>query len=218
MNKKHWLAIGALCASSSYAAQAREPILAPCDRCELIYHAMPGQIQWLGVLKSAGAPLQVRGTVRDAAGRPTPNIVVYIHHTNAQGIYPGATRAEPHGTLRAWARTDALGRYGFDTIRPAAYPAAPDQRREPAHIHMQILEPGRCSYYIDDLLFADDPLLTPARRSQALLHPRAGRGLQHAIENAGVWQIERDVVLGQNVAAYPQCAEQAQSQAQPTRG
>lgn len=208
MNKKHWLAIGVLGASSAYASQAHEPILAPCDRCELIYSAMPRQIQWLGVLKSAGAPLQVRGTVRDAAGRPTPNIVVYIHQTNAQGIYPGATRAEPHGTLRAWARTDALGRYGFNTILPAAYPSHANQRGEPAHIHMMVLEPKRCSYYIDDILFSDDPQISAERRDRALIAPRGGRGLQIALrDEQDGWQLERDIVLGQNIANYADCGK-----------
>lgn len=207
MHAHHWLLIAAFGLSSTSASIPHEPILAPCDRCDMIFDALPADMSWRGVLQAHGEPLEIRGTVRDAAGTPVPNIIVYIHQTDAQGNYPEATSTRPHGALRAWARTDALGRYGFNTIRPGAYPRRGDRPSEPAHVHMMVLEPGRCGYYIDDLLFSDDPLISGSRRDSALKSPRGGRGLQIALRNEQTWQVERDITLGLNVSNYQRCGQ-----------
>jgi hypothetical protein len=49
------------------------------------------------------------GVVRNSRGAPTANVIVYAYHTNAEGIYP--TARNRHGKLKAWALTDAQGRY-----------------------------------------------------------------------------------------------------------
>jgi len=187
-----------------------EPILGPCENCELIYQAMPSRLSNLSATPNAdGEALHLSGTVRDAAGTPKANVVVYIYHTDVHGNYPGASATQPHGQLRAWARTDAQGHYGFDAIRPASYPARAGQTRQPAHIHMHLLEPGRCSYYLADVLFSDDPLLSKTRRAAALMNARGGRGLQRPTRDAsGVWQIKRDIVVGLNIPNYSECGKQ----------
>ena len=207
MHRLFWLAGAVLLLNTQVAARQPEPILAPCDRCELIYQGMPANLASISPLPGAeGARLELRGTVRSIAGKAMPGVIVYIHHTDAQGNYPSATPAQPHGLLRGWARTDALGRYGFNTIRPAAYPARADQQREPAHVHMMLLEPGRCSYYIDDVLFADDSLMSSQQREQALSKPRGGRGLQVVFpDDDDGWRVERDIVAGLNIANYSAC-------------
>jgi len=153
-----------------------------------------------------GKELHLRGTVRAPSGKPKANVIVYIYHTDAQGNYLGASATQPHGQLRAWFRIDAQGRYGFDTIRPATYRAQDGSTREPARIHMHLLEPGRCSYYLDDLLFSDDLQLSASRHASALVQPRGGRGLQRPKRNAdGVWQVQRAIAVGLNIPNYSEC-------------
>jgi protocatechuate 3,4-dioxygenase beta subunit len=111
------------------------------------------------------------------------------------------TSAAPNGRLRGWARSDARGEYRFDTIRPGPYPGRP----APQHIHMHVLEVGRCTYYIGDVMFTDDPRLTAELRASAA-RDRAGSGVVTPERDAnGVWQAERDIRLGLNVPGYDAC-------------
>jgi protocatechuate 3,4-dioxygenase beta subunit len=140
-----------------------------------------------------GTPLVIEGVVRTAGGKPAPGIVVYAYHTDDTGIYPRAQNR--HGRLRGWARADAEGRYRFDTIRPRAYPG----RRIPEHVHMHVIEPGKGTYYIDEIRFEDDPLISAANRAT---EERGGKGLALP-ERAGTgWRVRRDIVLGQNIPGY----------------
>jgi protocatechuate 3,4-dioxygenase beta subunit len=68
---------------------------------------------------------------------------------------------------------------------------------------MHVIEVGRCSYYIDELLFDDDPRLTPEKR-RGMGTGRGGIGIVRPTKDAaGVWQVTRDIVLGQGVNGYP---------------
>jgi protocatechuate 3,4-dioxygenase beta subunit len=147
--------------------------------------------------------------VFDPAGDPASGVVVYAYQTNDRGIYPPDDRyrglaASHHGLLRGWAMTDAEGRYSFATIRPAGYPDSD----LPAHVHMHVLEIGRCTYYIDDILFEDDPRLTE-RKKASMISGRGGSGLvTPPRDSAGVWVVRRDIHLGKNIPGYGQCARQ----------
>ena len=185
-----------------------EPIVGlPCEGCEAVFEGQPATLEWqarIAPKDEPGEALRITGTVHDLAGRAAPNIIVYVYHTNAQGIYPTDERlkglaAFRHGRLRGWARTDASGRYQFDTIRPAGYPGTD----LPEHVHMHIIEPGRCTYYIDDVMFDDDPRLTAAKRQQ-LTQGRGGYGVATPVQDAaGAWLVTRDIVLGEAVPGYP---------------
>ena len=73
-----------------------------------------------------------------------------------------------------------------------------------AHVHMHVLEPGRCTYYIGDIVFTDDAQLTEA---QAERHRRArgGSGVTTPrLEADGGWLVQRDVLLGVGVPDYPE--------------
>lgn len=186
----------------------REPIVGlPCEGCEAVFEGLPTDVDWrtrIAAVAEPGERMQLEGTVRDAAGRVVGGVLVYAYHTDARGLYPRATAppgpaAARHGRLRGWAKSDARGRYRFDTIRPAGYPDSD----LPAHVHMHVLEPGRCTYYIDDLLFADDPRLTSNRR-QAMTPGRGGDGVASPTQDArGTWRAVRDIVLGANIPGYP---------------
>jgi protocatechuate 3,4-dioxygenase beta subunit len=87
-------------------------------------------------------------------------------------------------------RTDAEGNYRFDTIRPAPYPG----RADPAHIHMTVKEPGRREYWIDEVVFTDDSLVTPRYRSR--VGNRGGNGIvTPSRDSTGAWVARRDIVL-----------------------
>ena len=151
-----------------------------------------------------GEPLVIRGTVFAATGRPAAGVIVYAYQTDAHGLYPpdpgGSGRPSVrHGRLRGWARTDAAGEYRFDTIRPAGYPGT----GIPQHVHMHVIEPGRCTYYLDDLLFDDDPRLTATARENHD-HGRGGRGIAVPTKGSdGIWSVRRDIRLGENIPGYP---------------
>ena len=192
------LALGG-CARDGGAA---EPVVGrPCEGCEIVFEGMPaapGASARIAPEGEPGEPMAVEGTVRDGAGRPVPGIVVYAYQTDATGIYPRA--ATRHGRLRGWARTGPDGGYRFDTIRPAGYPGT----AIPQHVHFHVLEPGRCTYYVDDLLFDDDPRLTEAERERQ--QGRGGPGIARPERDAtGIWRARRDLVLGERVPGYDEC-------------
>ena len=91
-------------------------------------------------------------------------------------------------------KTDKLGRYEFQTIRPGAYP----NRKDPQHIHTIIKEPNGTFYWIDDFQFDDDPLLTGKAKSNQ--QKRGGSGILSARKNEnGIWVATRDIILRLNV-------------------
>ena len=153
----------------SMIGYAQEPIVGlPCEGCEAVFEGLPDALSAVARLAPAdepGEPMRIVGTIRDAEGHPAAGVIVYAYHTDAHGIYPrderlSGTTAYRHGRLRGWVVSDANGRYRFDTIRPAQYP----QGETPAHVHMHVIEPGCCTYYIASIHFTDDRLLSATER------------------------------------------------------
>ncbi len=147
--------------------------------------------------------MRIEGRVLGSDGEPAAGVIVYAYHTDRRGIYPKdddlrGQAAYRHGRLRAWVETDAEGRYRFDTIRPASYP----ETTIAAHVHMHVLEPGCCTYWIDSIHFLDDPYLT--RREREGQDDRGGSGLvAPERDEDGTWVVTRDIVLGEGVPGYP---------------
>ena len=183
----------------------------PCEGCEAVFTGMPEKLESAARIAprgEAGETMIITGRVLDSAGKPRAHVIVYAYHTDASGIYPPPAKslgaaADRHGRLRGWAVTDRDGRYSFTTIRPASYPG----RRIPAHVHMHVIEPGCATYYIDELVFTDDPLLTPAERGQHQEN-RAGSGITAPRwdKASGTWRVRRDINLGLNIPGHPGCA------------
>lgn len=178
----------------------REPVIGSCDGCEAVFEGLPSQLESTGRIAPVGergVPLRITGVVRDRQGRPAAGIIVYAYQTDAGGLYPAANTR--HGRLRGWVKSDASGQYRFDTIRPGGYP----NTDIPQHVHMHVIEPGRATYYIDEIVFADDPRLTPTARKQA----GTGRGGEAVVtptrDRDGTLLVTRDIVLGLNVPGYP---------------
>lgn len=201
--------IGGARAQEATGSRAIEPIISlPCEGCEAVFQGLPDTLKATARIAPSGEPgepMRIAGTVYDRSGQPAPGIIIYAYHTDARGIYPPNARFEGqaayrHGRLRGWAETDERGRYRFETIRPASYPDSDI----PAHVHMHLIEPGCCTYYIPSIRFADDPFLS--REDLKRLHEsHGGRALARPSRNDdGVWVVTRDIVLGEGVSGYPE--------------
>jgi protocatechuate 3,4-dioxygenase, beta subunit len=179
---------------------------APCEGCEAIYEC---PVSFTSLASSVEMPdwnetgprLVVSGIVYKADGTTAaPGVVIYVYHTDQSGVYPRKGTEEgwgkKHGFIRAWVRTNEKGEYSFSTLRPAPYPDAKD----PAHIHITIKEPGFNEYYIDEFVFADDPLLT--NENKARLENRGGSGILSTRVDNGILKATRDIVLGKNIPGY----------------
>ena len=140
-----------------------------------------------------GEPLVVTGTVT-RGGRPAPGVLLYAYHTDASGRYtpsahPSGNEAR-HGRLRGWLRTGQGGRYRIETVRPGPYPGRPD----PQHLHLTVQPPGEAERWIDEVVFDDDPRLTPTLLARQ--EGRGGSGVTHPLRDKnGVWHAVRDIDL-----------------------
>ena len=180
----------------------------PCEGCEAVFDGMPAEIPSLlrlAPVGEPGVPMRISGRVLDGSGRARAGVVVYAYQTDRTGLYPRPAQrlgfeAMRHGRLRGWVRSDTQGRYVIDTIRPGSYPGEDVAE----HVHMHVLEPGCFTYYIDDLMFLDDPKLSAEERRQA--HGTGGAGLLRPVMADGRWQVERDIVLGRDVPGHRACA------------
>ena len=128
-----------------------------------------------------GDVLVVQGTVQSAADRtPLAGAVLDVWQCNHRGHYdneaPGYDPAR--FLLRGKIRTDAGGRYDFETVIPANYPLGPDTPQLRArHIHFRVFAEGHAPlttqlYFDDDPYLdldpiSDDRLAVPLRRMSA---------------------------------------------------
>lgn len=174
----------------------------PCEGCEaaLEYEGALQNNDTLEGYLTQEPRLRLEGRVLDLKGNPVEGVVLYIHQTNRDGIYPVPDGSEGwgrrHGKHRGWIRTGKDGRYTFYTFRPGAYPG----RTDPEHIHLFIAEAGKRPYYADDFVFADDPRLTNAIRQSR--RNRCGSGILALEDDGGELLGKRDIILGKNIPHY----------------
>lgn len=117
-----------------------------------------GHISTIAPRGEPGDRLIVTGQVFAPDGvTPAAGVTVYAYQTDATGHYLSDPRTRV-ARLHGWAKTDARGRFEFQTIRPGAYPG----RDIPAHVHFHVWGGGYPLQWVDDLLFAGDPLLKPS--------------------------------------------------------
>jgi protocatechuate 3,4-dioxygenase beta subunit len=114
-------------------------------------HARQWEIS-MTVPDEPGEKLRVDGVVRDAAGMPVTDALVYAYHTDARGIYSEQGSDAPR--IFGYMRTDANGRFAFNTIRPASYPGQPHEFDQ--HIHYVVTARGFRERQTASS-FADDP-------------------------------------------------------------
>jgi protocatechuate 3,4-dioxygenase beta subunit len=193
------------CRAQTKALMSTAPVGGDCDGCEAIYENMPKQLDWQTTIAPAAEPgekMVISGVIYRADGKtPAPDVILYVYHTDAKGIYspaPGATgAAQRHGHLRGWVKTNQRGEYKLLSIRPAHYP----NRRDAAHIHAIVKEPDKNGYWIDEYLFDDDPSVI--REPPPKTGNRGGSGVIHLAKNSdGTWVGKRDIILGLNIPDY----------------
>lgn len=175
-------------------AQSRPPLPA-CEWCGSA--EAPATLTSTARLAASDEPgerLVVTGTIFERDGRtPAAGVLLYAYQTDATGVY--AMRGTEtgnglrHGALRGWLRTAADGRYRIETIRPAPYPG----RNAAAHIHVTLTPVGGDEGWIDEIVFADDSLLTERERNgRGVVQPhRDGRGVSHATRDVLLSEIRR---------------------------
>lgn len=174
-----------------------------CDGCELMYVGIPKNIQPIDTSlawNEKGQKLLVTGKILKLDGiTPAPNIIVYYWQTDNNGYYSnGKGRSKKHGRIRGWVKSDEQGNYSIYTIRPVPYP----NRDIPAHIHLSIKEPKIDNeYYIDNLEFSDDILLTGKKRKA--LKNRGGSGILRILIDKEMQIAEHNIILGLNIPNYP---------------
>jgi protocatechuate 3,4-dioxygenase beta subunit len=123
----------------------------------------PSDAPWSAPMAPNGEPgqrLVVEGTVRGAGGKPLTGVSVFAYQTGADGIYGPQGNSDPR--LRVHLRTDARGRYRFETVRPGSYPGT----RIAAHIHFHVTPPGG-KERVTEVVFEDDPFVTSEMRGNA---------------------------------------------------
>jgi protocatechuate 3,4-dioxygenase, beta subunit len=177
--------------------------IGPCEDCQLMFEGMPAALASatnLVTAAEAGEPLIIKGKILMRDGKtPATGVILYVYQTDNNGLYSKGVdqkQAVRHGHIRGWMKTNAHGEYEFKTIRPAAYPNS----SIPQHIHPIVYEAGKGYYWVDDFMFEDDPFLTEKEKSHA--QNRGGSGILKLKKNAGVWEGQRDIVLGLNVTGY----------------
>ena len=148
----------------------------------------------LASVEERGERLDLTLRFRTPQGRALHDLVVYVYHTDASGQYRRAPNASGcfrfHGVLHGWARPDDDGVVTVRSIRPGAYPKS----GEPAHVHLVVQFAGHPGFYLNDLLFDDDPRVTPAVRAAQTL--AGGSGVVRARrDERGGWRAERVVTL-----------------------
>jgi protocatechuate 3,4-dioxygenase, beta subunit len=193
-----------LCQSQTVPTKSDKIVGGPCEGCEAIHEYGNKKLSSTDTLpgfKENEPKLKLTGTVYKKDGKtPASGVIIYIYHTNRKGIYETKGNekgwAKRHGIFRGWAKTGKDGKYTFYTFRPAAYP----NRNIPEHIHITIKEPDKNEYYIDELLFDDDPMLTKEERLDQ--KNRGGSGIVKPINQDGMLTIKRDIILGLNIPDY----------------
>lgn len=148
-----------------------------------------------------GPKMILKGKVFQKDGKtPAEGVIVYMYHTDQNGLYPAEEGAkgwgQRHGYIRGWAKTNSKGEYIIYTLKPAPYP----REKIAAHVHVTIKEPGKNPYWIEEYLFEGDPFLSQDEINNST--PRGSKGVIKLTNNNGILEGKRDIILGLNIPDY----------------
>jgi protocatechuate 3,4-dioxygenase beta subunit len=184
-------------------AQVDELVPAPylADR-----YTAPANAPSSGVLASGAEPgerLVVTGRVLSGAG-PVAGASLFIFQTDSKGEYaPGVkgNDAELNPRLNALLRTDAQGRYRYESVRPGSY------NGNAAHVHYIVKAAGYKARLVD-LWFQDDPILVARRAAgepevtEAIRNTPYYKASAEVVairpvsrDSSGVWHATRDIQM-----------------------
>jgi protocatechuate 3,4-dioxygenase beta subunit len=108
-----------------------------------------------------GERLVVTGRTLDGT-KPIAGVSLYVFHTDAKGRYAtdtdNPTAGELNPRLHGSVRTDAEGRYQYETIRPGSY------NDGASHVHYVVKAPGYQPLLLA-LQFEDDPFVVTRRKT-----------------------------------------------------
>ncbi|MEQ1868551.1 MAG: hypothetical protein ABL961_00815 [Vicinamibacterales bacterium] len=144
-------------------------------------------------MNEGGERMIVTGQVTDGS-KPLAGVSIYVFQADAKGLYTtdgfnSDDRARLHGAMR----TDATGRYRFETIRPAGY-GAPQPM--PAHVHYVVRAPKGYKSLMYQLWFEDDAAVAKLRADNSLFKLPDWVAIRPITRDSdGVWHTTRDVVL-----------------------
>lgn len=121
-------------------------------------------------------------------GRPVAGVSIYAFHADADGFYTRDGRnSDEHATLFATLRTDAQGRYRYETIRPGGYDGLG------AHVHHVVTAVGY-KPRLCDLWLADEPYFDPRRKAGLPLSHGVAMFVRQPTRDAdGVWRVTHDL-------------------------
>lgn len=116
----------------------------------------PQMVNGASIVRSPtpGPPLFVNCNIRDAKGAPIAGARVDVWQASPSGMYENQDDGQADMNLRGVFTTDAEGRFGFRSVKPAGYPVPTHgptgemlaaQRRHPyrpAHLHVLAYKPG----------------------------------------------------------------------------
>jgi protocatechuate 3,4-dioxygenase beta subunit len=187
-------------------SNAERNVGGPCQDCEAVldfkmFNIKPRATDTLPGFENNEPKVKITGTVFQKEGKtPAENILLYIYHTDRNGIYQPSEKPisweKTHGQYREWLKTGKDGKFTFYTFRPAPYPAV----QEPEHIHIYVKEPNTIPYYIDSYFFESDLKLTTEKKQSQ--KNRGGSGIVKLEKKNGIWTANRNVILGLNIPDY----------------
>jgi protocatechuate 3,4-dioxygenase beta subunit len=139
-----------------------------------------------------GDRLVVTGRALDQ-GRPVGGVSIYAFHADADGLYTRDGRnSDENARLFATLRTDAEGRYRYETIRPRGYDGLA------AHVHHVVTAPGY-QPRLCDLWFGDEPYFAPRRNAGLPLSEGVAMFVRMPTRGAdGVWRVTHDLEMLRN--------------------
>src|SRR5687768_10518117 len=177
-------------ASAALSSQGPELIPAPYLSPKYVAPAnAPSSIVVAGK-DERGERFIVTGQVMDGT-RPLAGVSIYVFQADADGLYTrDGSNSDQNARLHGAMRSDANGRYRFETIRPKGYGGAP------AHVHYVTTAPGYKPRMFD-LWLADDPLIEERRKAGLPVPGAPGQVEVRPVtrDAGGVWHATRDLEM-----------------------
>ena len=195
------------CSDSQPQLSHNPELIGGCEGCEAILEYGDRELKPVDTLpdfNENGTRIKLSGTIYEPDGEtPAEGVILYVYHTDQQGIYSAKQNAtgwgQKHGYIREWLKTGEDGYYGFYTLKPGAYPSG----IEPPHIHIIAMEPDGKYYWLNGFHFSGDTLLTEEEINPD--NPRGGSGFVSLEMNSkGILEGHRDIFLGKNIPNYPE--------------